>query len=96
MCLEENRVLCPFPNRLFPLWKEKLHITWNKISCHCEIHLNLKPISKLLNPVRILNNPPFFPLNYYVLHVTSKIVFLNDLLSIFKIILFIEDMHSLP
>jgi len=91
-CVEEDRVLCPFPNRLFPLWRKKLHTMWNRISCHCEINLNLKPISKRLNPVRILNRiMDFLFFSYCVLHITCKILFLNDLFSIFEIILFIED-----
>lgn len=59
-CLEENRLLGLYSNSLFPVWKKKLHITWNKISCPCKINLNLKPISKLLNPVRILNRIMLF------------------------------------
>lgn len=38
---------------------------WDKISCHCKINLNRKPISKLLTLVRILNRVMHILLGFF-------------------------------
>lgn len=68
-CIEENRLLCPFP-----FWMKKLHM-YNESCRHYEINLNLKPITKLLNPVKVLNRI-----------IPCKIVFLNGVFCRFEII----------